>query len=182
MVAEVQSVRAEAQAQRESIVALNERERTLRQTMAEREQTLQQAMTERDRQLGSLQEAMAQRDRQLGSLQEMIAHRDRQLGMVQANLTSAQARLKSIRSSISWKVTGPLREMRRAAVRFFGLFRRRKPAALAVVALGNSETEMPDEIASGLTEPARLLYRNLRDAAAVQRGIEEKSRSTEERI
>jgi FkbM family methyltransferase len=161
----------------------------LNEAMADRELTfqaaignLEAAMAERDRQLGSLQELMAQRDRQLGSLQELMAQRDRQLSSVQANLTAAQRRLKSIRSSVSWKVTSPLREIRRVAIRILGLFRRPRPAELPVSAVSNSEPAPPDEAASSLTEPARLVYRNLREAVELQRGKERKPLSVEERL
>jgi FkbM family methyltransferase len=190
MLAEVQGVRAEAEAHRaaaEAHRAAAEAHRAeaqrLRGAMAEREQALQEAMAEHERQLGKLQGVVAERDRQLGSLHEAVAERDRQLGSLQTNLAKSQQRLKSVRSSISWKITGPLREVRRAAVRIIGLFRRPKPPSdIATSALANSDMAVPDEIAAGLTEPARLLYRNLRDAAAFQRRTEKKRMSGEKRI
>lgn len=161
----------------------------LNEAMADRELTLQsaignleEAVARRNRELASLQELMVQRDRQLGSLQEVMAQRDRQLSSLQAQLAAAQRRLKSIRSSVSWKITSPLREIRRVAIRILGLFRRPKPAELPVSAVSNSETVPPDEAASRLTEPARLLYRNIWDATAMQRRIEEKPMSAEERV
>jgi FkbM family methyltransferase len=166
MLAEVQNLRAEAQALRESIVALNEREQTLRKTMAEREQMLQ--------------EVMAQRDRQLGSLQELMAQRDRQLGAVQANLVAAQRRLKSIRSSVSWKITSPLREVRRGMLRIVGAFRSRAPATSSVSTLANSPPTVRDEIALTLSEPARLLYQNLREAASMHSDLEQTSTPAKE--
>jgi FkbM family methyltransferase len=161
----------------------------LNEAMAARELTLQTAIANleetvahRDRELDGLHEVVAQRDRQLGGLQELMAQRDRQVSSLQANLAAAQRRLKSIRSSVSWKITSPLREIRRAVLRILALLRRSQPANLPVTAVANSETAPPDEVGSSLTEPARLLYRNLRDTAAMQKGIEEKRMSVEERI
>jgi FkbM family methyltransferase len=162
MLAEVESARSQAQNLRE---AMAEREQTMQRALAERDQLLAQ----RGRQLDSLQEIIAQRERQLGSLQELMAQRDRQLASLQTNLAATQRHLKTIRSSVSWKITSPLRESRRALRRIFGLFRRRKPSTLPGSAPGNSHTAAPDEVASHLTEPAQLLYRNLRDAAALRR-------------
>jgi SMC interacting uncharacterized protein involved in chromosome segregation len=180
MSAEVESVRAEAQSLRE---AMAEREHVLRKAMAEREQTLQEAMAERDRQLASLQEAVAQRERLLGSLQEAVAERARQLGGLQTKLAKTEHRLKSMRSSVSWKLTSPLRELRRAAVRIIGLFRRPKPPSeVATSAFASSDLAASDEVAARLNEPARLLYRNLRDSVALRRGEKEKRMLGERRI
>ncbi len=168
MLAEVQSLRAEGQALRESIVALNEREQTLRKTMAEREQMLQ--------------EVMAQRDRQLGSLQELLAQRDRQLAAMQANLAAAQRRLKSVRSSVSWKITSPLREIRRGAMRILHAFHSGSSSDSSISPIANSKPAMRDEVALALTEPARLVYQNLRDAAAMHSDPEKAGTATEERL
>jgi FkbM family methyltransferase len=160
----------EAQSLRE---AMAERELTLQRALVERDQLLEQRgrqLEQRGRQLESLGETAAQRERQLGSLQELLAQRDRQLASLQTNLAATQSNLKLIRSSVSWKITSPLRETRRAFRRISGLFHRRLPPIPPVSAGGNSQTTAPDEIASHLTEPARLLYRNLRDATALRRG------------
>jgi FkbM family methyltransferase len=138
--------------------------------------TLREAIAERDLQL-------AQRDDQLGSLREVIAGRERQLGALQQNLTATQRRLQSMRSSMSWKLTSPLREVRRAAVRIAGGLRRpTRSSNLTTSTLTSSDLADTDEIAAGLTEPARLLYRNLQDAAAFERGTAKKPRSGEKRI
>ena len=180
MLAEVQSVRAEAQSLRE---AMAEREHVLRKAMAEREQTLQEAAAERERQLASLQEAVAQRERLLGSLQEAVAERARQLGGLQTKLAKTERRLRSMRSSVSWKLTSPLRELRRAGVRIIDLFRRPKPPSdVATSAFASSDLGASDEVAARLNEPARLLYRNLRDTVAVRRWEKEKRMWGERRI
>ena len=161
--------------------AIAERDRqlvSLKEAIAEGDRQLvglQEAMAERDRRLLSLEEAVAERDRQLFSLEGSLAERDRELVILRMKLASTQRRVQSVRSSISWKVTSPLREVRRAAFRLVGLFRRPKPfAALTTSAFANSDLAASDEIAAGLTEPARLLYRNLRNATALQRYAEEK--------
>ena len=171
MLAEVESARSQAQSLRE---AMAERELTLQAALADRDQVLAQ----RGRQLENLQDTIGQRERQLGSLQELLAQRDRQVASLQTNLAASQRNLKSIRSSVSWKITSPLRELRRALRRVAGLFRHQTPPTAPLAASGNSETAAPDEIASHLTEPARLIYRNLRDAAALRR---DESRASEER-
>jgi hypothetical protein len=124
MLAEVLNVRSEAQG---------------------REWTLQRTVDERDRQIGNLQETIGQREGLVAHLEgtirerevllqetirereQSIGQRDRQLVGLQTELAAAQLRLKSIRSSISWKLTKPLRETRRAAVRIVGLFRHSTP-------------------------------------------------------
>jgi uncharacterized coiled-coil protein SlyX len=170
--AEVQSARAEAHSLWEAAV---ERERHLA--------SLQGAIAERERQLASLQEAVAQRERLLGSLQEAVAERERQLGGLQTKLAKTEHRLKSMRSSVSWKLTSPLRELRRAAVRIIGLFRRPKPPSeVATSAFASSDLAASDEVAARLNEPARLLYRNLRDSVALRRGEKEKRMLGERRI
>jgi FkbM family methyltransferase len=162
MLAEVQSVRAEAQ---------------------QREWTLQREIAEREQRLAGLDEAIAQRERVLRSLQEAMAQRDRQLVNLQINLAAAQRRLNSIRSSISWKLTSPLREARRALIRILGRFRQpNAPSDRVISALANSDLPVADEIAAGLSEPARLLYRNLREAVALQRQMQEKQINEERRV
>lgn len=181
ILAEVQSVRAETQSLRE---AMAEREQTLQEVMAERDRQLgglHEAAAERERLLGSLQEELAQRQRLLGSLQEAVAERARQLGGLQTKLAKTERRLRSMRSSVSWKLTSPLRELRRAAVRIIGLFRRPKPASeVATSAFANSDLAASDEVAARLNEPARLLYRNLSDTVAL-RGQEKEKRMLGER-
>ena len=183
MLAEVQSVRAEAQGLRE---AMAEREQTLQDAMVNRDRqfgNLQEALAQRERQLASLQEAVAQRERLLGSLQEAMAERARQLGGLQTKLAKTEHRLRSMRSSVSWKLTSPLRELRRAAVRVIGLFRRPKPPSdVATSAFASSDLAASDEVAARLNEPARLLYRNLRDTVAVRRWEKEKRMLGERRI
>lgn len=181
--------------------ALAEAQR-LREAMAERELTLQAAFVERDRQLSSLQEtvaedqrqlveyqqqvsrlheAVAERDRQISSLRETVAERDRWLSTVQTNLAKSQRHLQSVRSSISWKITSPLREIRRAVVRIIGLFRRPgPPPPITTTILASSGLPAPREVAAALTEPARLVYRNLRDAADFHRRTAEKKMSGEQ--
>ena len=195
--AEVQSARAKAHSLWE---AMAEREQTLQEAMAERDRqlgglheaaaerervlgSLQEALAQRERQLASLQEAVAQRERLLGSLQEAVAERARQLGGLQTKLAKTEHRLRSMRSSVSWKLTSPLRELRRAAVRIIGLFRRPKPPSdVATSAFASSDLAASDEVAARLNEPARLLYRNLRDTVAVRRWEKEKRMWGERRI
>ncbi|MBV8357668.1 MAG: FkbM family methyltransferase [Deltaproteobacteria bacterium] len=136
---------------------------------------LREALDERQRWLGSLERSLAERDQRLGSLH-------RQLGGLQQELTATKRRVRHMRSSLSWKLTSPLREVRRVALRIVGLFRRPKPPSeIATSAFASSDLAVPDEIAAGLTEPARLLYHNLRDAVAYQRRAGKKRGKPEEK-
>ena len=138
-------------------------------------QNLREALDERQRWLGSLEQSLAERDQRLGSLH-------RQLGGLQQELAATKRRVRHMRSSLSWKLTSPLREVRRAVLRIVGLFRRPKPPLeFATSAFASSDLAVPDEIAAGLTEPARLLYHNLRDAAAYQRRAGKKRGKSEEK-
>jgi len=92
-------------------------------------------------------------------------------------LAATERRLRSIRASVSWKLTSPLREIRRGAVRVAALFGRlpvgrlpakqhlpKKPnAEQGVSNIAGSAVAIPDEIAAQLTEPARSLYHALRE-------------------
>jgi FkbM family methyltransferase len=164
MLVEVQSARAESQTYRAESVRLQEATAELQRELislveiaAERDLRLMQ----QDRHLASLQEVVAQRERQLSSLQNTTA----------ASLAKAQQRLESLRSSISWKLTSPLREIRRAAVRLIGLSRGHKSLSSKFKASRVPIEDRPvlDELDSGLTEPTRPLYTNLGDATLQQR-------------
>jgi FkbM family methyltransferase len=166
LLAEVQNARGE--------------ERNLREALNEREQwvgSLEQGIAVRDRQLVSLQETTGQ---EITSLQESLAARERQLRGTQQELLATKRRVRHMRSSLSWKLTSPLREVRRAVLRLVGLVRRAKPASeVATSAFATSDLAVRDEVAARLTEPARLLYHNLRDTAAFQREMEKKHGSEE---
>jgi FkbM family methyltransferase len=128
----------------------------------------------------NLREALDEREQWVASLQEAMAERGRQIGGLQQELAASKRRLRHMRSSLSWKLTSPLREVRRVALRVAGLFHRPKPPSeVATSAFASSDLAVPDQIAARLTEPARLLYHNLRDAAAFQRQVE-KARGSEE--
>jgi hypothetical protein len=121
--------------------------------------SLQEAVADRDRQIiglhewvGGLNQAVAQRDMHLGKLQDRITGGERSLRSLPANLTTTQLYLEAFRSAISWKLTSPLRESRRAVVRRSGLFRRRAmPSAGATSA--NPSLAVRDNPAPRRTEP-----------------------------
>jgi len=162
LLAEVHSVRIDAQSHRADA------------------QNLREALNERERWVTSLQEATSQRDQQLVSMEESLRGRDRQLVGLQQELAATRRRLRHMRSSLSWKITSPFREVRRAVLHLAGWFRRpTPPSTIATSAFAGSDLGVRDDVAAGLTEPARLLYHNLRDAAAFQRRIENKSISEE---
>jgi hypothetical protein len=60
---------------------------------------LNEVMAERDRQIASSNQIMAERDRQIASFNQIMAERDRQI--------------VALRSSVSWRVTRPLRALAR---------------------------------------------------------------------
>jgi hypothetical protein len=104
--------------------------------------SLQEAVADRDRHIiglnewvGGLNQAVAQRDVHLGKLQDRITGGECRLRSLQANLTTTQLYLEAVRSSISWKLTSPLREARRAVARISDLLRRQAmPSATATSA------------------------------------------------
>jgi FkbM family methyltransferase len=198
LLAEVHSVRIDAQSHRADAQnlreALNERDRwvtSLQDAVSQRdhqlvsmEESFQDAISQRDDQLVSMEEsfqdAISQRDDQLVSMEESLRGRDRQLVGLHQELAATRRRLRHMRSSFSWKITSPFREVRRAVLHVAAWFRRSAPPpTIATSAFASSDLGVRDDVAAGLTEPARLLYHNLRDAAAFQRRIENKSVSEE---
>ncbi len=128
----------------------------------------------------NLRESLDERERWVATLQEAITERGRRIGGLQQELAATKRRLRHMRSSLSWKLTSPLREVRRVVLRVTGLFHRPEPPSeVATSASASPDLAVPDQIAAGLTEPARLLYHNLRDAAAFQQQVE-KARGSEE--
>ena len=189
-------VLAEAASLRNGITERDKQIDNLRNTTAERDRQLGELVqqleevrgtrAERDRQLGELvqqleevRSTLAERDRQItalshdqdGQQRELLA----QVHHLRGSLAATERRLRSVRSSVSWRLTSPLREIRRAAARI-ALFVRRllanqhtsqepnpvqRPSNIATAGLALSE-----EIAAGLTEPARSFYRVLRNTVA----------------
>ena len=144
---------------------------------------IRSTLAERDRQLGGhvqqledIRSTLAERDRQITTLRD-DQHRQQgellaQVRHLSDSLAATERRLRSIRSSVSWRLTSPLREIRRAAVRIARLVRRplanqhvpRKPnPAQGVSNIAISGLAASDEIAAQLTEPARSLYHALRE-------------------
>jgi FkbM family methyltransferase len=165
----------------------------IRSTLAERDRQLgghvqqlediRSTLAERDRQLGGhvqqledVRSTLAERDRQITTLRD-DQHRQQgellaQVRHLSDSLAATERRLRSIRSSVSWRLTSPLREIRRAAVRIARLVGRplanqhvpRKPnPAQGVSNIAVSGLAVSDEVAAQLTEPARSLYHALRE-------------------
>ena len=186
-------VLAEAESLRNDITERDRQIDSLRKTTAERDQQLggyvrqlediRSALAERDRQLGGhiqqvedIRSTLAERDRQITTLRD-DQHRQQgellaQIRHLSDSLAATERRLRSIRSSVSWRLTSPLREIRRAAVRIARLVGRplanqhvpRKPnPAQGVSNIAISGLAVSDEIAAQLTEPARSLYHALRE-------------------
>ena len=187
-------VLAEAQSLRNDITERDRQIDSLRSTTVERDRQLgehvrqlediRSTLAERDRQLGGhvrqledTRSALAERDRQITALRDDQDRQQRELlaqvHQLSGSLAATERRLRSIRSSVSWKLTSPLREIRRGAVRIAALFGR-LPAKQHVSKNPNGEqgvsniaasaVAIPDEIAAQLTEPARSLYHALRES------------------
>jgi FkbM family methyltransferase len=189
-------VSAEAASLRNGITERDRQIDNLRNTTAERDRQLGELVqqfeevrstrAERDRQLGELvqqfeevRSTLAERDRQItalshdqdGQQRELLA----QVHHLRGSLGATERRLRSVRSSVSWRLTSPLREIRRAAIRIARLVRLllakqhasqepnpvQRPSNIATAGLVVSE-----EIAAGLTEPARSFYHVLRNTVA----------------
>jgi FkbM family methyltransferase len=191
-------VLAEAQSLRNDITERDRQIDSLRQTTAERDRQLgeyvrqledvQSTLAERDRRLGGhvqqleyIRSTLAERDCQITALRDDQDRQQRelltQIHQLSGSLAATERRLRSIRASVSWKLTSPLREIRRGAVRVAALFGRlpvgrlpakqhlpKKPnAEQGVSNIAGSAVAIPDEIAAQLTEPARSLYHALRE-------------------
>ena len=193
LVSSINHVLAEAQSLRGGIAERDREIESLRNAAAQRDRQLEEhvqqlenirnVVAQRDRQLGEyvqqlegIRSALAERDRQItalrhdqdGQQREFLAQIDR----LSSGLAATERRLRSIRSSFSWRLTSPLREIRRAAVRTASLVGRllasrhvsrelsqaQRGPKVAVSGLAGSE-----EIAARLTEPARSLYHALRE-------------------
>jgi FkbM family methyltransferase len=183
----------EAESLRNDITERDRQIDSLRKTTAERDRQLgghvqqlediRSTLAERDRQLGGhvqqiedIRSTLAERDRQITTLRD-DQHRQQgellaQVRHLSDSLAATEHRLRSIRSSVSWRLTSPLREIRRAAVRIARLVGRplanqhvpRKPnPAQGVSNIAISGLAVSDEIAAQLTEPARSLYHALRE-------------------
>jgi FkbM family methyltransferase len=163
--------------------ALAERDRQLGGRIQQLED-IRSTLAERDRQLGGhlrqledIRNTLAERDRQITVARDDQDRQQRELlaqvHQLSGSLAATERRLRSIRSSVSWKLTSPLREIRRGAVRIAALFGR-LPAKQHVSKKLNGEqgvsniaasaVVIPDEIAAQLTEPARSLYHALRES------------------
>ena len=107
----------------------------LNEAVAERDgqiARLNQAVAERDGQIGSLNEAVAERDGQIARLNQAVAERDEKIVGLNRTVAAEDAKLRAIRSSTSWRITAPLRFVRRAASRL--QFRRRFRKVVSITA------------------------------------------------
>jgi len=125
---------------------------------AERRELLAQLQQARDALLASAAEKK--------QLNLLLAETKIQLG-------HTQNRLHSLRKSFSWKLTSPLREARRGALRAYRFIRPRpRPAESSHSNLLQQNTTAAsspvarDQIEVTLTEPARSVYRALREVVA----------------
>jgi len=148
---------------------------SLKHVLAEVE-SLRDGIFERDTRINDLRDAAVERDMQIESLRNAIVERERRVEEIRGTLAATERRLRSVRSSVSWRLTSPLREIRRVAVRVANLVGRAfarqhasqeaRESLLKVHRPLDASPSVPvisDEIAAGLTEPARSLYRALRE-------------------
>jgi FkbM family methyltransferase len=127
--------------------------------------SLNHLLTEVQSRADEAQSLRKQLDDQVKQLDDQVQSLRKQLDHARGSSAASEQRLRSIRSSLSWRLTKPVREIRRAAVRIGRWVRRvsgKEDSAKA--ARGQS-----DQVAAGLTEPARVVYRTLRDTMARRR-------------
>jgi len=111
--------------------ALTERDANiavLDRTLAEREAkvaALDQALAERDRELRGVRDALTERDANIAVLDRTLAERDSELGGLRdalterdANIAGLQWTISALRASTSWRITAPLRFVKRLPGRF----------------------------------------------------------------
>ena len=92
---------------------------SLKQVVAKRDgqiASIKRAVVERDMQVASLNQAVAERDEQLNSIKRAVAERDGQVASLNQALHHARLELEKILLSNSWRITKPLRFVRRMAV------------------------------------------------------------------
>jgi FkbM family methyltransferase len=103
------------------IKELNERNQQLNernQQLNERDQQL----NERDQQLNERNQELAAQGREVAAYEEKVARLTKQIKDVQDLLSRAEARFNKMRRSLSWKLTSPLRELRRAGESLLRVF------------------------------------------------------------
>jgi|GEM_PF-1580796 len=89
---------------------------SLSQAVAEREgqiTSLSQAVAEGEGRIASLSQAVAEREGQIASLNEGVADRDMQIATLTRAKTNYDQQITGILNSISWKITKPLRRLRK---------------------------------------------------------------------
>lgn len=105
----------------QTVAACEEQLAQLNQVLTEHDRQLahiNQAVAERDGQLAQLNQAIAERDEQIVSLKHSATERDRQVEDLTRSTIIAQARCHELITSTSWRVTAPMRLVKRLIVAF----------------------------------------------------------------
>ncbi len=69
-------------------------------------------MTERDEQIASLSQVVTERDDQIASLSQVVTERDEQIASLSQVVSQRETTIQEIKSSSSWKITAPIRNIR----------------------------------------------------------------------
>ena len=94
----------------------------LQQAVAERDKhvaTLKQAVAERDKHVATLKQAVAERDGQIAKLCHAVAEQERKIARLNkavAERDQSRRKLQAIRRSTSWRLTAPLRFIKRSSL------------------------------------------------------------------
>ena len=78
--------------------------------------SLNQAVTERDGQIANLNQTVTERDEQIANLNQTVTERDEQIASFNQALQDARSSLGKLLLSNSWRITKPLRFVRRISV------------------------------------------------------------------
>ncbi len=94
---------------------------SLNQAVADRDgqiASLNQTVADRDGQIASLNQTVADRDGQIASLNHTVAERDIRIADLTYSTKIAQARCQELMASTSWRITAPMRILKRLITAF----------------------------------------------------------------
>ena len=102
----------------QALTERNEQIQGLNQALTKRDEQIQglnQALTERDEQIQGLNQALTERDEQIQGLNQALTERDEQIQGLNQALTERDEQIQGLYGSTSWRITAPLRHLRRSS-------------------------------------------------------------------